>query len=583
MDITVIMKLLTGVSLFLFGMTLMSEGLKKVAGNQMETVLGKLTGSPCKGILFGTAVTTVIQSSSATTVMVVSFVNSGILRVRQAIPVILGAILGTSITGWVICLSELEGVGGVASIFSTSTLICVTAVLGIVLKMFSKKVMHNRIGEVLLGFAVLMHGMSTMSGAVGFLKDSEAFAGMLVKFSNPLLGIFVGIIFTCVLQSASAAVGILQVLTVTGGITFEVVLPLIIGISIGAAVPVLLSAIGAIAEGKQTALAYLTSNVMGALFVGVLFYGIAMFVEIPFMSSTLTMVTVALVNTIYRLIVILVLSPFCNLIAGLSERVFKVEAEEIDDDGLMPLDDRFVSQPSMAVEQCRKAIFDMAERACDGLQSAIKLRHEYSEETYNNVVLQENVVDVYEDKIGTYLMKVSTWELDEIQVGMVSKFLHTLSDFERISDLARNLAESTNEIRERNIELTDEIIHELDVMEAAVSEIVESTITAFESNDLVFASKIEPLEDVIDNLCSDIKANHMNRINSGLCTYELSFVFSDMLTNYERIADHCSNIAIAMISINSNRYDTHEYLHNIKKKDELFEVHSEEYMKKYFL
>ena len=385
MGFTNIVSLLTGVALFLFGMLLMGEGLKKVAGNKLERILYKLTGNPLKGMLFGAGVTTFIQSSSATSVMMIGFVNTNLMKVRQAIPVILGAILGTSITGWVICLSMLEGAGGIAALFSTSTLTGVTAIVGIILKMFSSKLHKNRIGEVLLGFSVLMVGMSTMSGSVSVLKNSPEFTDVITKVSNPLVGILIGIVFTCVLQSASAAVGILQALTVTGSIHFGDAVPLIMGISIGAAVPVLLSAITSTKEGRQTSLAYLTSNIAGVIILAPIYYVIVYFTDIIPTGKALDMVDVALINTIYRLIVVIVLLPMYKWLARLSELIIPNEEEIKKQESMVLPDERLRSRPSLALEQSKSAVCDMATKVVESFRAAVGMLEEYSEEMYETI------------------------------------------------------------------------------------------------------------------------------------------------------------------------------------------------------
>ncbi len=584
MGIKGIFELFIGIAMFLFGMSLMGDGLKQVAGNKLEVVLYRLTGSPMKGLLFGTGITTVIQSSSATSVMVVGFVNSGMMRLRQAIPVVLGAILGTSITGWVICLSELEGATGWVSLFSSTSLTCLTGVVGVVLRLFTKSRLKKHIGDVLLGFSVLMLGMSTMSGAMGPLKEDPSFIGLLTRFSNPLIGIIVGIGFTCLLQSASAAVGILQVLTITGSISFSIALPLVMGISIGAAVPVLLSAVGATRDGKRTALSYLISNCCGVVIFGIIFYGLEAFIDFSFMDTVLNMVTVALMNTLYRLVVIAVLMPLYKQIEAISGFLVREGREQEDMFNLIPLEERFINNPSLALEQSRKAIGDMASRAADNFERSLQLLHDYKSADYTYIKNQESAVDRYEDVLGTYLLKVNAGELDSESNKSLSTFLHTIADFERISDHAMNLADSAKELFEKENPLSAAARTELHTMEAAVSEIVDITFSAFHKNDLSLASRVEPLEEVIDNLCDQLKLHHVERMRQGLCSFETGFIFNDLLTNYERVADHCSNIAAAMIEIESDSFDTHAYLRTVKRlKLESFDIYYDEYAEKYSL
>ena len=585
MQLSNVIELLTGIALFLFGMSLMGDGLKQVAGNRLEIILYKLTGSPLRGMLFGTGITTVIQSSSATSVMVVGFVNSGLMKLKQAIPVVLGAILGTSITGWVICLSSLDGASGWLSLFSTSTLTCVAALAGIFLRMFSKDRFKNHLGDILLGFAVLMFGMSAMSGAVAPLKESEAFISILTTFSNPLIGILVGMAFTCILQSASAAVGILQALTFTGSISFEIALPLIMGISIGAAVPVLLSAVGATPDGQRTALAYLISNLLGVVFTAVVFYALNAMFQFTFMGAILSTASVALLNTVYRLIVVAVLLPLYQQIGQITRFFIRDKAGSDEDKyNLIPLEERFITNPALALEQCHNAIDDMAGRARNNLGLSLGLLHGYSQDTYAQVKAQEKSVDKYEDALGSYLLKVSAQELDDKENEYLSLFLRIITDLERISDHAMNLADSAKELSDKKTSFSDQAKQELSVVEQAIAEIVEMAITAFQNNDIPMTYRVEPLEEVIDYLCEECKLHHVERLRAGECVFDSGFVFNDILTSYKRIADHCSNIAVAMVAIESDSFDTHAYLRSVKRlKLQSFAEFFEEYSSKYHL
>jgi phosphate:Na+ symporter len=582
LGISNIISLLSGVALFLFGMSLMGEGLKKVAGNSLEMVLFKLSNTAAKGVLLGTAVTAVIQSSSATSVMVVGFVNSGMMKVNQAIGIVLGAILGTSITGWIICLSDISGSGWV-SLLSTSTLSGVIAVIGIILRMFTKTPTKQRVGDILLGFAVLMFGMQAMSGAVAPLRESAKFVDLITKFSNPLLGILVGAIFTSILQSASAAVGILQALAMTGAISFSVALPIIMGIAIGAAVPVLLSALGANINGKRTAFTYLIIDVIGVILWSVVFYSVNAFVHFPFMDMTMSTVSIALLNTIFRLVVVIVLTPCIGILEKLICAIFPDNAEEhVSEADIDRLEERFIDHPALAIEQSRIAVNSMARRAQENLEDAFGLLGYFSEDGLQRVRDLEDVVDRYEDKLGTYLIKITGKELTAKQTEDVSKFLHTISDFERISDHAQNIGEAAQEIYEKNVKFSKEAMHELEVVTAAVTEIVSLSFDSFINNDIEGAYKVEPLEELIDNLCDEMKMHHVDRLKSGKCTLNQGFVFNDLLTNYERVADHCSNIAVAMIELESDAFDTHEYLNSLKEmRSHRFDQYFEEYSKRF--
>lgn len=565
-----VIALLSGVALFLFGMMLMGNGLKSVAGSKLELVLYRLSSTPLRGVLLGTGVTAIIQSSSATSIMVVGFVNSGMMRVRQAIGIVLGAILGTSVTGWIICLSDVgAGNSSWVKLLSTATLTGVVAVAGIILSMFCKSRMKKHVGEILMGFAILMTGMSAMSAAVAPLRNSPVFLDMLTTFSNPFLGILVGALITCILQSASATVGILQALSITGVISFQVAFPIVMGIAIGAAVPVLLSALGAGVNGRRTAFVYLLIDVIGVIFWSIVFYTVNAFAHFSFMGMTVNMVDIALINTVFRLATVILLAPLTGVLEKMVDWLFKDNPEDLAETAEMDrLEERFLAHPSLALEQSRAAVCSMAEKSRKNLSRAFALMHCYTEEGYQKIQSKEDVIDRYEDKLGTYLVKLTGTDLSHAQSREISKFLHTISDFERIGDHAVNLSETAREIHEKKLEFSDTANAELDVLASAVAEIVVLTTDAFTQDDLQQARRVEPLEEVIDNLCDEIKIQHVKRIQSGNCTLDHGFVFNDLLTNYERIADHCSNIAVAMIELALDQFDTHEYLHNIKESHE---------------
>ena len=584
MSVADVISLLGGIALFLFGMSLMGEGLKKVAGSRLELVLYKLSSTPLKGVLLGTGVTAVIQSSSATSVMVVGFVNSGMMKVKQAIGVIMGAILGTSVTGWILCLSSLEGGSGVVQLLSTEVLTGIVAVVGIILRMFTAKTSNRYVGEILLGFAVLMYGMSAMSGAVSPLRESEAFIRILTSFSNPILGILVGLAFTSVLQSASAAVGILQALAITGAVTFEVALPIVMGIAIGAAVPVLLSALGANLNGKRTAFIYLLIDVLGVLIWALLFYGANAIIHFTFLDTVMSSVSIALMNTLFRLATVIVLLPCIGLMEHMVELLFPDDGSAAEEQEMDRLEERFLQHPALSIEQSRLVTNSMAERAEGNLLMAVGLRNRWSDKDFRMVGETESVIDRYEDKLGTYLMKITSKSLSQSQSEEVSKYLHTISDFERISDHALNISEAAKEIHDKDLQFSPEACHELDVIESAVREILSIAVGAFVENDPQRAARVEPLEEIIDGLCDEMKSHHVDRLQSGSCTLNQGFVFNDLLTNYERVADHCSNIAVAIIELESDSFDTHEYLNSVRAmKSSSFARYYEEYKQEYHL
>ena len=569
MNLADALSLLGGVSLFLFGMTLMGEGLKLVAGNKLELILYKLSGTPLKGILLGTGVTAVIQSSSATSVMVVGFVNSGMMKMKQAISIIMGAIIGTSITGWIISLSDLGGSNGLLSLLSTETLSAITAIVGIYLRLFSKKQTHHHTGDILMGFAILMFGMKAMSSSVSSLRESKVFISLLTQFSNPILGLIIGMVFTTVIQSASASVGILQALSSTGAITFEIALPIIMGIAIGASVPVLLSALGASTDGKRTALSYLVVDTLGVIVFSLLFYSINALVHFSFMSTPLRSVNIALLNTVFRLIVVALLLPFISLLEKLVSTLIKDKKQEQDKelDDIKRLEERFISYPPLAVENARIAINKMGELAEKNILDAFNLlRNGYTDGGFDEVERIEGVIDKYEDSIGTYLTKLTGREMPKDLNRSVAKYLHTLTDFERISDHALNIAESAREIKEKGITFTPNALHEMDVMMKALERIVHITVSSFAENDLDKAYLVEPLEEVIDDLCEKMRFNHVDRLTKGECTILNGYVFNDLIGNYERISDHCSNTAATLIEMEEGVFGLHTYTNEVKDR-----------------
>lgn len=583
MSISNYVSLLGGVALFLFGMTLMGEGLKKVAGSKLELVLYKLSSTPLKGLLLGTGVTAVIQSSSATSVMVVGFVNSGMMKTRQAIAVIMGALIGTSITGWILCLSYIEGTGSWVSLLSTSTISAVVAVVGIILRMFSKKSSHHHLGDILLGFAVLMFGMQSMSSAVSPLRKSETFINLMTTFSNPLLGILVGAAFTAIIQSASAACGILQALSVTGAVSFDVAYPMLLGIAIGAAVPVLLSALGAKLAGRRAAVSYLLIEVLGAVVCGGVFYAANAFLHFGFMDAVMSPVSIAAVNSVFRAVTAMFLLP---CIAGLEKLVCwlirEKENERGNDEDFDRLDERFLSSPSLAIEQSRETINAMAAHTMVNIRDAMELIVSFDAQLAEKVARDEELIDKYEDKLGTYLMKINGSALDPVQNRSITQYLHTLSDFERISDHAMNICESARELHDKKMQFSEPARQELEVLAKALEETLELAYVCFVSGDLEKAYRVEPLEDLIDVLCDEMKLRHINRLQAGQCQMGIGFVFNDLLTNIERVSDHCSNIAISIIELNSDAYDAHSYTQNLKLHHENhFDELLQEYLEKY--
>ncbi|MBR6119405.1 MAG: Na/Pi cotransporter family protein [Oscillospiraceae bacterium] len=583
MSISEIISLLSGVALFLFGMTLMGDGLKRVAGSKLELVLYRLSSTPLRGVLLGTGVTAVIQSSCATSVMVVGFVNSGMMKVRQAISVILGAILGTSITGWVISLSYIEGSSGVLSLLSTSTLTGIVAVVGIILRIFTKKQLNHHIGDILMGFAVLMFGMSTMSGAVSGLGKQSWFTGLLTSLSNPLLGILAGAVFTAVLQSASAAVGIVQALSVTGAMRFDAALPLLMGIAIGASLPVLLSALGASVDGKRTALVYLVAEVVSVTVCAALFYLANIIFSFSFLDQVMNPFSIALVNTVLRFAMVLLLAPFTDMLEALVSMLIPRKPEPADA-LFVRLEERFIAHPTLAVEQSRLTINEMAQSAREALDESVGLLDKFSASGLEHVRKLENDGDRYEDSLGSYLVRITGQEMTRQQNADVSKYLHSISEFERLSDHALNIAESAAEIHDKGIVFSDSAKHELSVVIRAVREITDITTRAFTENNLDLALRIEPLKALIEQLSAEVKMNHVERLQKGQCTIRQGFVLNDLLTYMERVGDHCSNVGVAMIELESDAFETHKYVHQLKtEQSPEFRGYFEEYKKAFAL
>ena len=578
--IHIVIILLGGIALFLFGMQLMGDGLKKVAGGKLEVILYRLSNTPLKGVLLGTGVTAIIQSSSATSVMVVGFVNSGMIKMKQAIGIIMGAIIGTSVTGWVLCLSDISGGAGWVDLLSTEVLAAIIGVIGIMFRMICKNPTKKHIGDIMIGFCILMVGMQNMSAAVAPLRSEPAFIDMLTKFSNPFIGILIGLLVTAVLQSASATVGILQALSVTGAISFSVALPIIMGIAVGAAMPVIISSFGATTDGKRTAFVYLLVDALGALIWAVVFYSVNHFVHFSFMDRTMTTVSIAFVNSLFRVATVAVLFPFIRFLEKMVCAIFKEVVDEEDKDivEISVLDDRFIAHPTVAIEQAKTVLCSMAHMAQKNLIRSMELLDTFSQEKYDKIQRREDKVDRYEDKLGTYLVKITQQELTSGQNKEVSKLLHTISDFERISDHAVNISQAAAELFNEKLRFSDCAVEDVELMSLIMKEIVGNVIDAFEQNKVEYAYKTEPLEELVDIYCDEMKMNHVKRVQKGECTLHQGFIFNDLLTDFERIADHCSNVAVAIIELELNVFDTHEYLINLKKDNGTnFDKYFEEY------
>lgn len=571
MDFFSILTLLGGLALFLYGMQVMGDGLAKVSGGKLEKILENLTSSKLKAVLLGLAVTAVIQSSSATTVMVVGFVNSGIMKLTQAVGIIMGANIGTTVTAWILSLAGIESSNFFISLLKPSSFAPILALIGIVLLMFTKSSRKKDIGVILVGFAVLMFGMETMSGAVKPLADVPEFTNLLLAFSNPIAGVLAGTILTAVIQSSSASVGILQALCVTGAVPYSAAFPIIMGQNIGTCVTALLSAIGANKNAKRAAMIHLYFNMLGTvIFLGV-FYLLNSVLHFSFMDSMATPAAIAITHSIFNVTATLIWLPFSNVLVKLACLTIRDSAEDVEaakeDQEFMILESRFLEKPAFAVEQGRTAARRMAEDSGKSLKTAFALLHQYDEEGAKKIDKLEGKVDRYEDELGTYLVQLNNKDLSENDSHSVSIMLHCIGDFERISDHAVNIKESAEELHEKNLSFSPVAKAELRVVTAAVNDIVETAFRVFDAQDTTKAMEIEALEELIDELTKEMKRRHINRLRSGECTIEMGFILSDLITSMERIADHCSNIGVCVTQVRENLYDTHSHLNALKNED----------------
>lgn len=583
MDFTHILSLLGGVALFLYGMSAMGTGLKKVAGPKMESYLWKLSSTPVKGFLLGTLVAAVIQSSSATSVMVVSFVNAGMMQLAQAVCIILGSNVGTTMTGWLLTLSDSGGNGVLAQIFSTSALIAVLALVGIVMNLFMKKNTVKNFGMILLGLSVLLLSMTLISDSVSPLKESEAFKQTLLLFSNPVLGILAGMFVAAVVQSSSAGVGILQAVCVTGALPLNVCLPIILGINIGASVPVLFSMMGSSKNGKRAALTYLISNVFGLVIIYALYVPFTMIVGDEFLNAVSTKFSIAVMNTVLRIVIALVELPCCKLLEKTVYRLVKVEPYENEDvDEINSLSESLLDYTPTALEKATIAAQKMAEISAKNVQRAMSIIWDYDGDEFSRVQEKETLVDKYEDKIGNFVVKIGKNSLNSSEQAKISELLNSVGDFERLSDHAVNISEAAQEKHEKNIYFSEEAKDEMTLLLNATGEILELSMEAFRDQKTENSKKIEAIEEVIDEICKRMRTFHIGRVQKGDCTIEMGFVFSDLLVNLERVADHCSNIAFCVLHSDNVNAEEHEFSENVVTTQD-FRMFFEQYREKYLL
>lgn len=589
MDIFAILSLIGGLALFLYGMNVMGDGLTKVSGGKLEKILEKLTSNPIKAVLLGAGVTAVIQSSSATTVMVVGFVNSGIMKLSQAVGIIMGANVGTTITSWILSLSGIESSSFFIQMLKPTSFSPILAIIGLLLMMSSKNDKHKDVGSILLGFAVLMFGMNAMSAAVEPLKDVPQFTHLLTMFTNPILGMLAGLILTAIIQSSSASVGILQALCSTGAVSFGCAIPIIMGQNIGTCVTAIISSIGASKNAKRTALVHLYFNIIGTALFMIVFYSINAFVHFDFLGDAATPAGIAVVHSIFNIAATLVLLPFAKVLEKLAYMSIKEDHTERkhgvqeSEEELKKLDVRFLEQPGLAISHCMEATAYMAHMSEAALVDALGLMDQYDEEKAATVETLENRIDHFEDKIGSYVIQITNRNMLENDSAKMSVILHSINDLERISDHAVNLKESAQEMKEKGLKMSFEGSSEIMYLRRAVTDLVNLTVQALSNNDKELAKEIEPLEEVIDDLSDELKRRHVIRLKEGKCTIEMGFVLTDMTTSLERIADHCSNIGVSILESSEEDMGRHAYLHSVKKEDtENFQDRYEHYRELYF-
>ena len=585
---TLVAGLVGGLAMFLYGMNVMSGGLTKAAGGKLESVLAKVTKHPLIAYLFGVGVTALVQSSSASTVMVVGLVNSGIMTLKQAVNVILGANLGTTFTAWLLSLNAISSDNFIINLLKPRSFTPFLALIGIGLYMFSKNDKKKNIGTILLGFAVLMFGMSSMSDAVSPLKDVESFKAVLTTFGNPVIGFLVGIIFTMVIQSSAGTIGVLQALSLSVFVSYSVAIPVVVGAEVGTCITAILSSLGANKNGKRTALMHLYFNAIKAFTFMIIFYALNAAIGFSFMDKEIGMVGIAGIHTLINLVATPLMLPFSGVLVTLALKTIPIDEkerkEQEEQQGIRTLDPRFLSNPPFALEQARLAAIAMANMSKDALTKAIDLIQNYNNEEAEEVDYLERKVDSYEDQLGTYLMQINAHHLGVKDSHTLSVLLHCITDYERISDHALNIMQKAKNMDENQRHFSTKGQAEIEIFSDAVKEIMDLSIRAFENQDVELAKMIEPLEEAIDGIHMEMKRRHVRRLRKGKCTIEQGFDLSDIGTDFERIADHCSNIAVGLIEVDEDAYDAHGYIEQLKAdKGDDFERAVEFYQNKYLL
>ncbi len=575
-----IIGLLGGVAFFLYGMNVMSSGLEKMSGGGLERALGKMTSNPLKGLLLGAGITVAIQSSSALTVMLVGLVNSSVMQFQQTVSVIMGSNVGTTLTAW---LTSLVGSGTGANLLldliKPSSFAPVAAFVGILMIMATKKQKLRDIGTILIGFSVLMTGMTLMSDAMEPLTELKNFDQFLSVFKNPIIAVLISTAFTGIIQSSAASVAILQTLSLSGGVTYGMAIPIVLGQNIGTCVTSLISSIGVNKNAKRVAAIHISFNVIGTLIYLVAFYILDFIFHAPFLDDSINPFGIAVVHSIFNISVTLILLPFQKLLIKLAEKVVRSDKEAKSE---VLIDERLLATPAFALSECQNTTKKMAEISFDTLRTSIGLTDKYSQDTANEILANEDVLDRYEDKLGSYIVKLSGKNISDADSRRAAQLLHSIGDFERIGDHAVNLADVGKEIHEKKIEFSPTAQQEIAVVKKAIDEILDLTLRAFLEDSVTLATQIEPLEEVIDDVIADIRANHISRLQKGQCTIEYGFVLSDFLNNVERVSDHCSNIAVSIIDVASMNFDSHEYLQTVKSGDNnYFRIKYTEYRTKY--
>lgn len=579
MNIFSFFTLFGGLAFFLYGMNVMSGGLEKVAGGKLESTLKKMTSNPYKSFLLGASITVAIQSSSAMTVMLVGLVNSGIMTLGQTIGVIMGSNIGTTLTAWILSLTGIQSDNIFVNLLKPEAFSPVVAFIGIVLIMLSGTSKKKDIGKIMVGFSVLMYGMQLMSDAVSPLADSPAFAGLLTAFTNPVLGVVVGAVFTGIIQSSAASVGILQALSLTGSISYAMAIPIIMGQNIGTCVTALISSIGVNKNAKRVSVVHISFNLIGTIVLLVIFYTANAFLDFSFTNDSINPVGIAFVHSVFNIVTTALLLPFTKRLEKIAKFVIK-DSETAEKTELV--DERLLSTPSIAIARCKDLTVEMAQTAQKSVLQSINLLSKFDEKVCADIREHEELIDNYEDKLGSYLVKLSRKSLTLEDSHSTSNLLHSIGDFERIGDHACNILNVAREINEKNITFSLQAQEEIKVITSAITEILDLTVCAFKDNNLELAKKVEPLEQVVDKLQTKLKNTHVLRLQKGECTIETGFVFNDLLNNYERIADHCSNVAVCLIQIADDSFDTHEYLSNVKSHgDDEFDSMYKEYKQKY--